>query len=446
MRIKRGLDIPVKGEPEQAIYEGPPVNTVALLGYDYVGLKPTMTVAVGDQVKLGQALFSDKRIPTVNFTSPGAGKIVEINRGARRILQSVVIELNGDDEESFERYDEADLGTLSAQQVMDNLLASGLWTALRTRPYSLVPDPASQPRAIFITAMDSNPLAARADVIIQDAAQDFDNGLKVIAKLTEGKLYICKYPEANIAVPQAVPFVTANFSGPHPAGLVGTHIHFLDPVNAEKEVWSLNYQDVIAIGRLFTTGRLPVERVISLAGPVLNRPRLIRTRLGASTEDIVRDELDDVECRVISGSMLSGRRAAGWASYLGRYHTQISVLKEGGERHFLGWLSPGMNDYSASNVFVSSFFKKRKFSFSTSQHGSPRAMIPIEPYQDVIPMDILAVPLLRALLVGDTESAQKLGCLELDEEDLSLCTFVCPSKYEYGPVLRETLTEIEREG
>lgn len=440
------MDIPVKGEPEQAIYDGPPVNTVALLGYDYVGMKPTMTVAVGDQVKLGQALFSDKRNPTVSFTSPGAGKIVEINRGARRILQSVVIELNGDDEESFERYDEADLGTLSAQQVMDNLLASGLWTALRTRPYSLVPDPGSQPQAIFITAMDSNPLAARADVIIQDAAQDFDNGLKVIAKLTEGKLYICKYPEANIAVPQAVPFVTADFSGPHPAGLVGTHIHFLDPVNAEKEVWSLNYQDVIAIGRLFTTGRLPVERVISLAGPVVNRPRLIRTRLGASTEDIVRDELDDVECRVISGSMLSGRRAAGWARYLGRYHTQISVLKEGGERHFLGWLSPGMNDYSASNVFVSSFFKKRKFSFTTSQHGSPRAMIPIEPYQDVIPMDILAVPLLRALLVGDTESAQKLGCLELDEEDLSLCTFLCPSKYEYGPVLRENLTQIEREG
>lgn len=440
------MDIPVKGEPEQAIYDGPPVNTVALLGYDYVGIKPTMTVAVGDQVKLGQALFSDKRNPTVSFTSPGAGKIVEINRGARRILQSVVIELNGDDEESFERYDEADLGTLSAQQVMDNLLASGLWTALRTRPYSLVPDPGSQPQAIFITAMDSNPLAARADVIIQDAAQDFDNGLKVIAKLTEGKLYICKYPEANIAVPQAVPFVTADFSGPHPAGLVGTHIHFLDPVNAEKKVWSLNYQDVIAIGRLFTTGRLPVERVISLAGPVVNRPRLIRTRLGASTEDIVRDELDDVDCRVISGSMLSGRRAAGWASYLGRYHTQISVLKEGGERHFLGWLSPGMNDYSASNVFVSSFFKKRKFSFTTSQHGSPRAMIPIEPYQDVIPMDILAVPLLRALLVGDTESAQKLGCLELDEEDLSLCTFLCPSKYEYGPVLRENLTQIEREG
>lgn len=446
MRIKRGLDIPVKGEPEQAIYDGPPVNTVALLGYDYIGIKPTMTVAVGDQVKLGQALFSDKRNPSVSFTSPGAGKIVEINRGARRILQSVVIELNGDDEESFERYDEADLGTLSAQQVMDNLLASGLWTALRTRPYSLVPDPGSQPQAIFITAMDSNPLAARADVVIQDAAQDFDNGLKVIAKLTEGKLYICKYPEANIAVPQAVPFVTADFSGPHPAGLVGTHIHFLDPVNAEKEVWSLNYQDVIAIGRLFTTGRLPVERVISLAGPVVSRPRLIRTRLGASTEDIVRDELDDVDCRVISGSMLSGRRAAGWAGYLGRYHTQISVLKEGGERHFLGWLSPGMNDYSASNVFVSSFFKKRKFSFTTSQHGSPRAMIPIEPYQDVIPMDILAVPLLRALLVGDTESAQKLGCLELDEEDLSLCTFLCPSKYEYGPVLRENLTQIEREG
>ena len=446
MKIKKGLDIPVSGEPEQVVHAGADVGTVALLGADYVGMKPTMLVADGDRVKLGQALFADKKHPSIQFTAPGAGTVKAINRGARRVLQSVVIQLDGDDEQTFDQYNQDELKTLSAQQVKHNLLASGLWTSFRTRPYSKVPDPDTTPSSIFVTAMDSNPLAVRSDVVIAQYPQDFVNGLEVIARLTPGRLFVCKYPEADIAVGENTAVSTAEFSGPHPCGLVGTHIHFLDPISATKTVWHLQYQDVIAIGRLFTSGRLSTERIISLAGPMVQRPRLIRTRLGADTRALVEGELEDRECRVISGSILSGHRAAGWASYLGRYHNQISVIREGGERHFLGWLSPGSRDYSATNVFASSFFKKRTFSFSSSQHGDPRAMIPIESYQDVMPLDILTVPLLRYLLVRDTDRAQQLGCLELDEEDLALCTFLCPSKYEYGPVLRDNLTLIEREG
>lgn len=446
MKIKKGLDIPISGEPKQVIYPAPDVDSVALIGADYIGMKPTVLVAEGNRVQKGQCLFSDKWHPQVHYTAPAAGKVKAINRGAKRVLQSVVIEIDGDDEQTFASYREDQLKALSVEQVKENLLASGLWTSLRTRPYSKVADPDTVPNSIFVTAMDSNPLAVRSDVVIDQYRQDFVNGLDVIARLTPGKLFVCKYPGTDIPVGDNAAVTVAEFSGPHPSGLVGTHIHFLDPISATRTVWHLQSADVIAIGKLFTTGRVFTERIVSLAGPMVRRPRLIRTRLGADIKALVEGELVQQECRVISGSILSGRRAAGWAGYLGRYHNQISVIREGGERHFLGWLAPGSKDYSATNVFVSSFFKKRTFSFSSSQHGSPRAMIPIESYQDVMPLDILTVPLLRYLLVRDTDRAQQLGALELDEEDLALCTFLCPSKYEYGPVLRENLMLIESEG
>jgi Na+-transporting NADH:ubiquinone oxidoreductase subunit A len=238
------------------------------------------------------------------------------------------------------------------------------------------------------------------------------------------------------------------FAGPHPAGLVGTHIHFLDPVSATKTVWHLGYQDVIAIGKLFTTGRLWTERIIALGGPPVLKPRLLRTRLGASTGDLLRDELQDVECRAISGSIFSGRRAVGWGSYLGRYHTQLSVLAEGREREFFGWLRMGgKNKFSILNVFFSNFSSNNEsLVLTTNQNGSPRAMVPIGNYEQIMPLDILPTQLLRSLLVGDTEMAQALGCLELDEEDLALCSFACVGKYDYGPVLRTNLTQIEKEG
>jgi len=450
IRTKRGLDLPITGAPEQSVSAGASVGSVALLGPDYLGLKPTMQVQEGDRVKLGQPLFTDKKNPGVTFTSPGSGVVESINRGARRVLQSVVIRLAGEgssERESFNQYDRGELASLSDHQVRENLLTSGLWTALRTRPYSKVPSPDGVPSALFVTAMDSSPLAADPSVVIGEFVQDFRDGLTILSKLFDGEIYVCKAPGSTVPVPEQDRFVTAEFAGPHPAGLVGTHIHFLKPVSATRGVWHMGYQDVIAVGRLFTTGELWVERIVSLAGPVVGRPRLLRTRLGASTEDLVRDELSGEECRVLSGSVLNGRRAAGWACFLGRYHNQVSVLREGRERELFGWISPGVDRYSAANVFLSSLRRGAKlFSFSTSQNGSPRAMVPIGTYERVMPLDVLPTQLLRALLVRDTDSAQALGCLELDEEDLALCSFVCPSKYDFGPVLRENLEHIEREG
>jgi Na+-transporting NADH:ubiquinone oxidoreductase subunit A len=450
IKTRKGLDLPITGAPEQSVHGGASVGSVALLGPDYLGLKPTMQVREGDRVKLGQPLFSDKRNPGVNFTSPGSGIVEAINRGPRRVLQSVVIRLGAEDSDErqhFKQYDRGELAHLSDTQVRENLLDSGLWTALRTRPYSKVPPPDGAPGALFVTAVDSNPLAAHPSVVVAEFAEDFRDGLIVLSRLFEGTVYVCKAPGSTIPVPEHERIVVAEFAGPHPSGLVGTHIHFLEPVSATRNVWHVGYQDVIAVGKLFKSGELWVERIVSLAGPVVSRPRLLRTRLGANSEDLVRDELPRVECRVVSGSVLHGRRAAGWACFLGRYHHQLSVLREGRERELFGWIAPGIDKYSAANVFLSSLRRGAKlFDFTTSQHGSPRAMVPLGTYEQVVPLDILPTQLLRALLVRDTDSAQALGCLELDEEDLALCSFVCPSKYDYGPALRESLEQIEREG
>ena len=447
IKIKKGLNLPITGNPEQKIHDAPPVSTVAVLGRDYIGLKPTMLVAEGDRVKLGQPLFTNKATPGVTVTSPGCGVVTTVNRGEKRVLQSVVISLDGDDEETFSSYDREKLPALDADAVRENLLASGLWTAFRTRPFSKVPAADSAPRAIFVTAMDSNPLAVRPEVVIDEHRQDFVDGLNAVARLTEGKVYVCKDPGAHIPTPNDRSIVVAEFEGPHPAGLPGTHIHFLDPVSAERTVWHAGYPDIIAIGKLFTTGKLWVERVIALAGPKVRRPRLLRTRLGAGTQDLTVDEIEPGEARMISGSVLSGHRAAGWARYLGRYHTQICVIREERERHFMGWIQPGWNRHSHHNVFLSSLFRRgARFGLTTSQQGSPRAMVPVGSFSRVMPLDILPTILLRSLIVGDTDKAQGMGCLELDEEDLALCTYVCPSKYEYGAALRAALTHIEREG
>ncbi|MGR8935708.1 MAG: Na(+)-translocating NADH-quinone reductase subunit A [Gammaproteobacteria bacterium] len=446
--IAKGLDLPITGEPEQVIEEGNPVKTVAVLGMDYVGLKPKMLVAEGDQVKLGQPLFEDKQNPAVKFASPGSGTVKAINRGEKRVLQSVVVELSGDAQESFTKYDVSQLATLTDAQIKDNLLASGLWTAFRTRPYGKIPASDSTPRSIFVTAIDTNPLAADPAVVIKEREADFGNGLTVIAKLTAGKVYVCKAAGANIPVGNCASASIAEFSGPHPAGLPSTHIHFIDAVNAEKCVWYLDYQSVIAIGALFTSGQLNVERVVSLAGPTVKKPRLVRTRLGANISDLVNGQLQGLENRVISGSVLYGHRAADWADYLGRYHLQVSALAEGREREFFGWIVPGNDKYSILNVYTSSRDRKtgRKFPLTTTKNGSPRAIVPVGVYEEVMPLDILATPLLKSLLVGDTDQAQLLGCLELDEEDLALCTFVDPGKHDFGPVLRANLTKIEKEG
>ncbi|WP_392432091.1 Na(+)-translocating NADH-quinone reductase subunit A [Yersinia sp. HM-2024] len=446
IKIKKGLDIPIAGAPAQIIEEGPAIHHVALLGEEYVGMRPSMLVQEGDWVKKGQALFEDKKNPGVMFTAPASGKVSAINRGERRVLQSVVIEIDGDEQVPFEYYEEASLNQLSDEQVQRHLLASGLWTALRTRPFSKTPAPNSRPRAIFVSAMDTQPLAADPQVIIAAEFDAFNHGLTILARLTEGKVHVCHAPGQAVASYQNAQVTYNEFSGPHPAGLVGTHIHFLEPVSLNKTVWHVGYQDVIAIGKLFTHGELWTDRIVALAGPQVQQPVLLRTRLGANLSELTAGRLKEGDNRIISGSVLSGTAFSATHGYLGRFHQQVSVIREGREKELFGWVMPGRDKYSMTRTTLGHFFKHKLFAFSTDLHGGERAMVPIGNYERVMPLDILATHLLRDLLSGDTDSAAALGCLELDEEDLALCTFVCPGKYEYGPVLRDILTKIEQEG
>lgn len=447
VKIRRGLDIPITGTPEQRIDRANDVGWVALVARDFRGLRPELKVKVEDRVRLGQTLLIDKGNPDVQYTAPGAGEVVAIHRGDRRALESVVIRLDGSEEERFATFDRQSLGQIERRDMRDLLLASGAWTAFRTRPFGNVPAAAESPHSIFVTAIDTNPLSADPRVVIAERAQDFVDGLQVISRLTDGAVHVCQAPGPALRLPKAESVRSTVFEGPHPAGLPGTHIHFLDPVSDHKTVWYVGYQDVIAIGSLFTTGRISTERVVALGGPVVRQPRLLRTRLGASTEDLLEGEVAPVERRVISGSILSGRRAAGRAQYVGPYDVQVSVLHEDRSRHFLRWLAPGAGSYSAIRAFVSALRpKSHRYPLSTSQHGSPRAMVPIGNFEKVMPLDILPAPLLKALIVQDTETARSLGCLELEEEDLALCSFVCSSKYEYGAYLREALDMIEKDG
>jgi Na+-transporting NADH:ubiquinone oxidoreductase subunit A len=347
----------------------------------------------------------------------------------------------------FARYEPSQIPSLERQQVVDNLLESGLWTLLRTRPYSRVPAIDTAPHSIFVSVMDTNPLAADPTVIIKDDPEPFEMGLKLLAKLTGGKVFVNGRPGSDVPVPEHDQIEVNQFDGVHPAGNVGTHVHYLDPVVGDKVVWTIGYQDVMAMGRLFRTGKLPVERVVAVGGPMATKPRLLRTRTGAQLGQLMEGEYrTEGEVRIISGSVFGGRTARGPCAYLGRYATQVSLLAEGDQREFLGWLSPGPRKFSILNIYLSKLVRGRRFNLTTATHGSERAMVPVGAYESVMPLDILPTQLLRSLIVGDTEMAQKLGCLELDEEDLALCTFVCPGKYEYGPILRHNLTRIEIEG
>ena len=449
INIKKGLDLPIGGQPLQSIGESPAVAHVGILGVcDHPGLRPSMAIETGDVVKKGQVLFEDKKNPGVRFTAPVAGKVVAVNRGERRVLQSVVIEIdpNGKSVE-FKKTPADKLMDLTSKEVIDELVESGMWTAFRARPFDKIPAVNTLPHSLFVTAMDTNPLAADPKVVISADPEAFLNGLKVLSRLGDFKVYVCK-------AEGSLPSCTANnvteevFTGPHPAGLPGTHIHFLDPVSETKTVWHIGYQDVIAIGHLFTEGQYYGKRVISVAGPCANNPRLVSTYQGASVSELTAGEIANAPhgVRVIAGSVLWGNKAVGPFAYLGRYHLQVSLIEEGTMNEFLGWMGPGFNRHSVSRAFASAFFKPAAYTFNTALNGGPRPMVPIGQYEKVFPFDMEPTMLLRAIEINDVDQAKLLGLLELAEEDLALCTYACPGKTDYGPLLRRSLTKIELEG
>jgi Na+-transporting NADH:ubiquinone oxidoreductase subunit A len=449
-RTKKGLDLPIAGAPEPRIDPARPVRRVALLAADYVGLRATLRVQPGDVVRRGQPLFEDKRNPGVPFVAPAAGRVAAVHRGERRALLSVTIDVDEPEASGpqfpLSTFVRRDVAALDRDAACALLVESGLWTALRTRPFSRIPAPATVPQAIFVTAIDTRPHAPAPASVLASRAADFAAGVSCLEHLTDGPVYVCQAAGAPVPAPASSRVRIEEFDGPHPAGTAGFHIHALHPVSLGHSVWHIGYQDVAAIGRLFLTGEIDVERVIALGGPGVARPRLLRTRLGASTDELAAGELRAGEQRVVSGSVLDGRTATGDATgYLGRYHLQLSALPEGRDRELFGWIAPGTEKFSLTGAVLGAFRRAHRFAFTTTTNGSPRAMVPIGTYERVMPFDLMPTFLLRALITGDAERAAELGCLELDEEDLALCTYVCPGKFEYGPLLRSTLERLEKE-
>ncbi len=444
IKLSKGLDIPVLGAPTGAIEDAAATQAVAILGRDYIGLKPRLLVEEGDLVASGTPILFHKDLPDVLITAPRSGRIKAINRGARRVLISVEIEADASAPEPLDFSKTGD-GTTPAG-LTERLCTAGLWTSFRTRPYSKVPEPGTMPAAIYVTAMDTEPLSGDASAIINEEPDAFTRGLEAIAKLTEGATYLCLETGAQLPGSDLPDITPVSFSGPHPAGLAGTHMHFLEPPSAEKLVWTIGFHDVIAIGRLLLTGHLDMRRTIALSGPLCTNPRMVRTDAGASMTDLcARDLAEGVPARIISGSILSGQAGDGPDAYLGRYGRQITLIAEDKEQIPMGWIRPMASKYAVQPVLGSAIAKKL-YALTSNLNGGRRAMVPIGTFEQLVPQDFLPTQLLRALLVMDTDAAQALGALELDEEDVALCGFACPAKYEYGMALRDSLTKIEKEG
>ena len=449
IRIKKGLDIPIYGTPAEDIVDSKKSRSVAVLGNDYVGMKPTMLVEEGDSVSLGQPLFEDKKNPGVLITSPAGGKIEAINRGDRRALQSIVIEVEAEEKaEEFKSFTTEELVSATSESVRHQLITSGMWAAFRTRPYSKIPTVDSSPSNVFISVLDTEPLSPDPEKIVNLRLEDFNFGISVLKRLIDCPIHISVSENSSLEIIEDEQVKKHRFSGPHPAGLVGTHMHYISPASLTNVNWTIGYQDLMAIGSLFKTGYVSTERVIALSGPQVIEPRYIKTRLGACTDELTAGELTQRENRIISGSVISGREAIGSYAYLGRYHNQISVIAEPNskDREFMNWLTPGPRKFSKIPLFLSSLFPKKIFKFKALMNGSDRPIVPIGVYEEVLPLNMLPAMLLRNVVLMDTEKIQDLGGLELDEEDLSLCSYVCPGKYDFGSLLRAGLNKIEVEG
>ena len=446
----KGLHIPIDGAPAPVIDRARGVDSVAILGADYVGLEPKMLVREGEQVSVGQPLFQQKRDPTIQFVAPSSGTIARINRGERRVLKSVAIDVAPEAERGAEPDPTASID-MRSDRLRARLQESGLWTAFRTRPFSRIPSSDAVPRSIFVTACDTRPLSGAPEAVVAEHQDAFSLGLDLIARLTSGTVYLCTDADWSGPTGSASSIEHVVFEGPHPAGLPGTHIHHLDPVGTKPDVWHIGYQDLIAIGTLIGEGRLWTERIVALGGNGFSNPRMVRTQLGADIVALTAGELavpghQNEPARLISGCVLSGRHARGSEAFLGRYHLQVSAIPQKRPHRWRPWRRPRENRYSFSDVLSRLRGRRSAAEFTTDQNGRATAMVPIDTFERLISMDVLAAPLLKSLLIQDTDQAQALGCLELDEEDLALCSFACPGKNDYASVLRRNLELIERDG
>ncbi len=437
IKISKGLDLPISGAPLNIVSDEPKVSSVAVLSNDFVGMKPTMLVKEGDSVKAGQKIFEDKKNIGVFYTSPCGGIVRNINRGDKRKFLSIELDID-DTNEAFKFFD---MGNTS-NEIKECLINSGYWNCFRTRPFNRTPNVNDVPSAIFINCCDSNPLSMDPYNIISVNEADFREGLRVLSQLFKCNMNLT-YQNDNFDISNE-DFEYFQFKGPHPSGLSSTHISKIYPVNLNRTVWTINYQDIISIGFLKKNNKIRTSKLISLGGPSVHEPSLLNVRVGGNIDEICAGKLKP-NSRIISGSVLHGHESEGVMNYLGFYDSQISAIPDEVNNIFMNWLMPGSSLHSKLNVFISSFIKPKNFIFNTSIGGGDRAIVPISSYEEVIPMDILVTQLLKALVVSDIDMAVDLGMLELVPEDLALCSYVCPSKYDYSSILMDNLNKLYQE-
>lgn len=444
--IKKGKDIKLKGAANKQIVDLALPKQAAIQPPDFRGLKLRLITKEGAGVKIGTPVLSDKTNPEIKIASPVSGKIVAVNRGEKRAFLEVVIESDGKQEaESFKQYNEGDIGRLSREQVIQALLDGGLWPVLRQRPFSKIASPKDKPKSIFIHAMNTEPLALDVDTVLMAKEREFQAGLDILKKLTDGPVNLCvKAGSSSKALTASKNVNIHQFSGAHPAGNVGTHIHYVDPINKGEVVWFVEAQDVLRVARLFLEGKYSAERVVAITGEGAKNRLYVRSIIGAPMSLFLQgSDLDGMRC--ISGSVLNGR-SVGPNGFLCFYDSQITVIPEGGHRDLLGWLSPGFNKYTFSSAYASSFLPKSEASLDTDTNGSHRAIVLNNIYDDFNALDVMTYFLLKAIVSGNVDESERLGILECDEEDFALCTFACPSKTDVGEIIRKGLDIIEKEG
>lgn len=444
VKIKKGLDIKLKGKAEKIFVKTELADTYALKPTDFHGLTPKLTVKVGNHVKAGSPLFFDKYNQKVLFTSPVSGRVSSINRGERRRILEVVVE--PDAKMEYEEFKKADPLNLAKEEVVEYLLNSGTWPAIRQRPYNVIANPDDEPKAIFISAFDTAPLGPDYDFIMQDSEREFQTGINALKQLTKGKIHLgmnADYPPAK-AFADAQNVEKKYFKGKHPAGNVGIQIHHTDPINKGEIVWTINPQDVTLIGRLFMQGIYDAATIVALTGSEVHNPRYYKTIKGTNINHIIEGNVTDGFNRYISGNVLSGAKISS-NGFLSFYDAQISVIPEGDHYEFMGWAKPGLNKYSNSRAFFSWLTPNKEYRLDTNYNGGERAFVMTGQYEKVCPMDIYPVQLLKSILIEDIDQMEQLGIYEVVEEDLALCEFVCTSKIQVQQILRNGLEMIRKE-
>jgi len=448
IKIKKGHNIRISGVPAKTVLETENPSTIGVRPNEFKYLKPKLVVREGDKVSIGSPLFFDKKNPDIKWASPAAGVIKSIIYGERRSILHVVIARDNNEEtiqnESFEY---AALGTLGRDKIIETLLKANLWPLLKQRPFNRVANQNDLPKSIFVSGFNSGPLSVDMDLALEENGQEFQAGLTLLKQLTEGKLFLNISSDSKSKALLTAENVELNkFSGPHPAGNVGIQIHHLDPLNPGEIIWTVTAQHVITIGNLFLTGKFDPKIIVSIGGPSVKNPTHVRARIGHCIDELLDGNVDNNPKRIIGGDALSGR-TTGHEDHLGYYTTTITVLPISAERPFLGWLRLGSSSkiYSLLKTYLFQNSKKL-FEFSTQRKGSTRRMVPVNAWEQMLPMEILPNPLYRSILAEDIDEMEKLGILECDEEDFALCSFACPSKINLGRVIRHGLDLMEKEG